>query len=70
METKNEKFQRLAEKRVNETIKKIELIGNLSNKRNYQYTEDDINKVLKALKNALKDLEQKFKTTKPTKFKF
>lgn len=39
METKNEKFIRLAEARVNSVIQKIQLIGNLSNKRNYDYSE-------------------------------
>ena len=52
-----EKFKGLAEKRVNRAIKNIKLIGNLSNKSNYSYTEHDARKIHAALKKALDEMK-------------
>lgn len=59
--TKRERFERLAEKRVTEAIKKIQLIGNLANRYNYDYTEDHVKQILSALESELKALRNKFK---------
>ena len=56
-ETKREKFIRLAESRMNNALKQIELLSNLSNTRAYEYTSDDIEKMVKTLKNAVNNLE-------------
>lgn len=60
MESKHDKFVRLAEKRTNNAIKQLELIGNLANKRNYDYSEEEVNEIFKALNNAMKASKQKF----------
>lgn len=57
MENKRDKFVRLAEKRMDTILKGIELMGNLANKNNYEYTQDDLNKIIKTLKGAVSDLE-------------
>ncbi len=57
---KSEKFIELAEKRTQRIINNIELIGNLSNRRNYIYTDDQYEKIFKAIKMALRDAEEKF----------
>ena len=46
MTDKQSKFVRLTESRVNTVIKGITLIGNLSNKRNYEYTDEQANKII------------------------
>ena len=69
METKRDKFVRLAEKRVNSVIKELDLIGNLSNKSNYDYTKDDIDKIIKTLKKSISDLETKFTSKTKSNFK-
>lgn len=56
------KFVELAEKRVTRAIKDIRLIGNLSNRSNYTYTEDDVRKIMKALKNELDGLKARFES--------
>lgn len=58
---KRERFERLAEKRVTETIKKIRLVGNLSNKNNYDYTEEHAKQIIETLDNEIKALKSKFK---------
>ena len=54
------KFVELAEKRVSRAIKDIRLIGNLSNKSNYSYTEEDVKKIIGTLEKELKNLKQRF----------
>ncbi|MEB6254134.1 hypothetical protein [Mammaliicoccus sciuri] len=61
MESKEEKFVRLAESRTNDAIKKIRLIGNLANKRNYEYDKDEVNEIFKVLESELKNAKQLFK---------
>lgn len=60
MESKREKFVRLAENRVNNILKGIELLGNLSNSNNYDYTQEDLTKIIKTLKSAVNDLERTY----------
>lgn len=55
-----EKFVRLANKRVNNAIKAIVLIGNLSNKSNYDYTDDDVAKIFKAIQGELNACKKRF----------
>ncbi|MDE6946199.1 MAG: hypothetical protein K2P14_03330 [Anaeroplasmataceae bacterium] len=60
-ETKREKFTRLAESRMNAALKQISLIGNLANTSNYEYDIQDVDKILKGLRNAVNELEVTFK---------
>ena len=57
---KREKFLNLAEKRVNNAIKAIKTVGNLSNKKNYDYTEDHAKEMISALEKEVKELRKKF----------
>jgi hypothetical protein len=59
-EIDRKKFVELAEKRVSKTLKDIKLIGNLSNKSNYSYTDKDVRKIYGALKKALDDMKVRF----------
>ncbi len=63
MSTKSIKFVELANKRVNKTIKDIQLIGNLANKQNYDYTEQQAKKIIKALQQELDEVKQNFANT-------
>lgn len=60
METDAEKFKRLATRRVNMAIKHIRLIGNLSNKTNYQFNRKDVQKIFSTLKREIADTEELF----------
>ena len=59
-EVDRKKFVDLAEKRVKRAIKDIKLIGNLSNRSNYNYTQEDAQKIYKALKSAVEDVKARF----------
>lgn len=53
MESKRERFIRLAQNRTNKALEMIRLIGNLSNKAVYDYSESDVDKIFKALENEV-----------------
>ncbi len=57
---KREKFVRLAEGRTQSALEAIRKIGNLSNRRAYDYGDADIKKIVKALREATNDVERKF----------
>ena len=61
-------FARLATKRTNNAIRYIRLLGNLSNRSNYSYTEQDVKKIFGALKSAIGDSEELFFKPKKTNF--
>lgn len=62
MSSREEKFKRLANTRVNKTLKQIELIGNLSNKSIYQYTDADVAKIFREIDGAIRISKSRFKT--------
>lgn len=76
MNEKQEKmmrFERIAEKRVSDVLKKMQLIGNLSNKNNYEYTDKHVKQIIDSLENELKILKSKFSeesNEKTTEFRF
>ncbi|QWT53576.1 hypothetical protein [Eubacterium sp. MSJ-33] len=63
MESKREKFVRLAEARTNKTIKMLQLIGNLSDRRSYEYSDKDISVIFNTIEKELKISRQKFETS-------
>ena len=60
-ENSEDKFIRLAEKRVSNAMKSIRLIGNLSNRTNYSYSDKDIERIFNALNKELKVCQGRFK---------
>lgn len=60
MRDKREKFVKLANQRVNRAIEQIRLIGNLSNKGAYEFSEDDVRKIMKALQKSLDSTKSRF----------
>ncbi len=60
MTLKREKFVELAEARVNRAIKDMQLIGNLSNRSAYEFTDEDLRKIFLALQKALDTAKARF----------
>lgn len=63
-EEKRMRFVRLAEARVNRALHDIRLIGNLANTHNYDYTEEDVAKILTALESEQRALRARFSAQK------
>lgn len=60
MRDKRERFVSLAEARTDKAIKAVRSLANLSNRANYEYTDDDVQQIVRALDHELKALRLKF----------
>jgi hypothetical protein len=69
---KRNRFEKVAEKRVQFILDKLELLGNCSNRSNYDYTEDDVKKMFSVMKEKMKQVEVRFhdELSKQDKSKF
>ena len=63
MPRNREKFVELAEKRVTRTLKDLRLVGNLANRTNYSYTDEDVKKILGALEAEVKNVRRRFENS-------
>lgn len=70
METKRDKFVRIIENRTNKIIDMLRLLGNCSNKANYDYTEADVNKIFNTLEKELRAAKMKYLATASDEEKF
>lgn len=61
MSEKRDNFIRLAEGRVTRAIDSIRVIGNLSNRSNYEYTVEDSKRIIDALQSEINALKVQFK---------
>ena len=61
LKVKREIFVKTAEVRVNRALKHIKIIGALNDKSAYVYSDADVKKIVKALKDAVLEIENKFK---------
>lgn len=59
-ETKREKFVRIAEARTNKIIDMIQLLGNCSNKNQYEYTQKDVTKIFNAIQSELDEAKKRY----------
>jgi hypothetical protein len=58
---KADRFEHLAERRVTEALKKMRLVANLANRRNYTYTDDQAKQILEALDSEMRSVKAKFR---------
>ena len=69
MESRRERFIRIAESRTNKIIDQIKLLGNCSNKSSYEYTNKDIDKMFSAIELELKEMRKRYNTLETKKSK-
>ncbi len=69
MESRKEKFIRLATYRTNLVLEKLRILGNLSNKTNYDYTDEDVNKIFAAVDSQLRITKARFAGKRKKEFK-
>jgi hypothetical protein len=58
---KAEVFKRLAGKRTNDVLDRLRILGNCSNRRAYSYTDEEIERIFKAIDEQAKIVKAKFK---------
>lgn len=59
-ETPEERFRRLATRRTNAVLDELRKLGNLSNRTNYSYSEEEVERVFTAIYETLADIESRF----------
>ena len=67
IETKRQKFVRLAELRTEKAVLAIENLIGLSNPRNYDYNAKDVNLIIKALTDSVNAVSSSFSKSKEKK---
>lgn len=68
-ESRDDKFKRLAQKRTNDVLDRLRVLGNCANRSVYDYTEQDINKIFSEIDQQIKDVKSKFHFPKNKEFK-
>ena len=63
-ESKADKFVRLGEYRVNKVIDAIGRLENLSNRTNYEYTQEQVEAMFSVLESKVAEVKAKFTVTK------
>lgn len=66
-ETRQEKFRRIAEKRMSRVFSDMSLIANLSNRKHYTYSIQEVDELFKAYEEKGKEIRDYFE---PLKEKF
>jgi len=66
VDSKRDNFVRLAESRTVNAIKAIRIIGKLGNRNAYDYGDEDVRKIIRALTDEIESLKNRMKTTKPS----
>lgn len=62
--SKRDRFRRLAESRTNKALSAIAIIGNLSNRHVYEYDEAEVKKIVRALRDQISAVEERFSAPK------
>ncbi len=60
IEGKKERFKRIASSRTNSIVDKLHLLGNCSNKSNYEYSKEDVEKIFTEIEKELRLCKSKF----------
>ena len=67
-EAKRDAFKRLATKRTNALIEKIRILGHCANPWQYEYSEEDVRKIFRAVDSELKAVKAKFRNSTKSNF--
>ena len=68
-ETKEMRFKRIAEKRVQRVLDSLKLLSQLSNKRMYEWNERQLKQIWNAVDRELKQTRESFENAKQEEFK-
>jgi hypothetical protein len=68
-ETKEGRFKRIAERRVQRVIDSLRSLSQCSNKRMYQWDDAQLKKMWAAIDGSLKKCKEGFETSEPEEFR-
>ena len=72
--TRRERFEKVAAKRTQKILDLLDILGNCSNRSNYEYTDEDVRKMFSAIEGKTKNIKASFGNAidreEKNKFKF
>ena len=68
-ETPEQRFRRIATSRTDAVLDKLRILGNLSNRQVYSYSDEDIDKIFSAINKQVRRTRAKFNSREQDKFK-
>jgi len=69
-ETKEDRFKRVAQKRIQRVLDSIRSLAHCSNKRMYTWNDEQLQKIWAAIDKELKKCKASFENTEPEEFRF
>ncbi len=60
LDTKRERFKRLATQRTNNVLKKLKVLSTCANRSAYNYSEEEINKIFSEIERKIREVRAKF----------
>ena len=62
MPSRRDNFVKLANARVSRALEAMRLVGNLSNRSNYTYSDQDVEAIIGALRTSVAECKKRFET--------
>lgn len=59
-ETPHEKFIRIVTPRTQRVLESLRILGNCANPQIYEYTQQEVDKIIKSIKSAIEEVKRKF----------
>jgi hypothetical protein len=70
IETRRERFVRIAERRVNNILNNLDSLGKCANRKNYHYGDEDVRHIFGELEKKMKETKLLFKNSNKRKNRF
>jgi len=67
-EPKSAAFRRLATRRTNAIIDRLRILGHCANPQLYEYSQDDVKKIFRAIESELRTVKTKFRNSTRSEF--
>ena len=67
---KRKRFIKIAESRVNRVLANLDSLGKCSNRRNYEYSENDVRKIFREIERKVKETRLQFQSANEKQQKF
>lgn len=64
-----ERFERLAEKRTNAVIKKLDILENCANRNRYEYEKEEVEEMFKAIRRKMNKVKSSFEFPEDEEFR-
>ena len=67
-EAKQQRFRRLATQRTNAVLHRLQILGHCANPQLYDYSEEDVRKIFRAIDSEVKAVKAKFSNSSRSEF--